>query len=204
MLEQVRQHVGARLDLKNEVYWVVDDTGFRKKGQHSVGVARQYCGEIGKQDSCQVAVSLSLATPAASVPIAFGLYLPEAWACDATRLEKAGVPKEVQFATKPEIALAQIHAANAAGVGRGTVLADAAYGSNTAWRDGLIGLDLDYAVGIVSSVKVWPPGLTPEPPTLWKGQGRPPVRHRRTADRQPQSVEALALSLTWRAFKTVS
>ncbi|PPU69645.1 IS701 family transposase, partial [Xanthomonas cucurbitae] len=83
VLERVRQYVSSHMDLKGEVYWIVDDTGFRKKGKHSVGVTRQYCGEIGKQDNCQVAVSVSLATPAASVPMAFGLYLPEAWAADA-------------------------------------------------------------------------------------------------------------------------
>ncbi|WP_223214333.1 MULTISPECIES: IS701 family transposase [Xanthomonas] len=204
VLERVRQYVSSHMDLKGEVYWIVDDTGFRKKGKHSVGVTRQYCGEIGKQDNCQVAVSVSLATPAASVPMAFGLYLPEAWAADAAKREKAGVPEEIAFATKPEIALAQMQAACAAGVVRGTVLADAAYGSNTAWRDALTALELTYAVGIVSSVKVWPPGQTPEPPAPWKGQGRPAIRHRRTADRQPQSVEALAQSLPRRAFRTVS
>lgn len=204
VLAQVRQHVCSQMDLKGAVYWIVDDTGFRKKGRHSVGVARQYCGEIGKQDNCQVAVSVSLATPAASVPIAFRLYLPEAWIIDKARREKAGIPEDVTFATKPEIALAQMQAAKAAGVARGTVLADAAYGSNTAWRDALAALQLDYAVGIISSVKVWPPGMEPEPPAPWKGQGRPPVRHRRTADRQPLSVEALALSLPSRAFRAVS
>lgn len=203
VLTRVREYVSARMDLKGEVYWIVDDTGFRKKGRHSVGVARQYCGEIGKQDNCQVAVSLSLATPAASVPMAFGLYLPEAWAEDAARRKAAGIPEQIGFATKPAIALAQVEAACAAGVSRGTVLADAAYGSNTAWRDGLVKLALDYAVGILSSVKVWPPGVRPEPPEPWKGRGRPPVRHRRTPDRQPASVEVLALSLPARTFRTV-
>lgn len=204
VLARVREHVSARMDLKGEVYWIVDDTGFRKKGRHSVGVARQYCGQIGKQDNCQVAVSLSLATSAASVPMALRLYLPEAWTEDAVRRQKAGIPEEIGFATKPEIALAQVEAACEAGVVRGTVLADAAYGSNTAWRDGLVKHSLDYAVGVISSVKVWPPGLTPEPPAPWEGQGRPAVRHRRTADRQPVSVEALALSLPPRAFRTVA
>ena len=115
VLERVRQYVSSRMDLKGEVYWIVDDTDFRKKGGHSVGVARQYCGVIGKQDNCQVAVSVSLATPAASVPIAFRLYLLEAWAGDAGRREKAGVPKQIEFAPKPDIALAQMQAAHGAG-----------------------------------------------------------------------------------------
>ena len=91
--------------------WIVDDTGFPKRGRHSVGVARQYCGELGKQDNCQVAVSLSVANEQASLPIAYRLYLPEAWAGDPERRAKAGVPGEIAFQTKPQIALAQIRAA---------------------------------------------------------------------------------------------
>src|ERR1700745_2210118 len=88
--------------------WIIDDTGFPKKGRHSVGVARQYCGELGKQDNCQIAVTLSLANRHASLPVAYRLYLPEGWAADRGRRRKAGVPEEIGFATKPEIALAQI------------------------------------------------------------------------------------------------
>ena len=105
--------------------WIVDDTSFPKKGRHSVGVARQYCGELGKPENCQVAVSLSIANHAASLPVAWRLYLPEAWAADPARRAKAGVPEEVGFLTKPEIALEQIRAAVAAGIPRGTVLMDA-------------------------------------------------------------------------------
>jgi len=100
------------------VAWVVDDTGFPKKGQHSVGVARQYCGQVGKQDNCRVAVSLSVTTEKASMPIAFRLYLPEAWANDKQRREKAGVPEEIEFQTKPQIALAEIERARERGVWR--------------------------------------------------------------------------------------
>ena len=108
--------------------WIVDDTGFPKKGRHSVAVARQYCGQLGKQDNCQIAVSLSVANDHASLPIAYRLYLPESWANDPDRRAKAGVPEDVVFRTKPEIALDQIQAALAAGVPRGVVLADAGYG----------------------------------------------------------------------------
>ena len=96
------------------VAWIVDDTGFPKKGKHSVGVARQYCGQVGKQENCRVAVSLSVATWSSSLPIAYRLYLPKEWAEDAERREKAEVPEEVEFQTKPEIALDQIRAAVAA------------------------------------------------------------------------------------------
>jgi len=83
------------------IAWVVDDTGFPKKGRHSVGVARQYCGQVGKQDNCRVAVSLSVTTETASMPVAFRLYLPEARASDKERRSKAGVPEDVAFQTKP-------------------------------------------------------------------------------------------------------
>jgi SRSO17 transposase len=87
--------------------WIIDDTGFPKKGQHSVGVARQYCGQLGKQDNCQVAVSLSLANRHASLPVAYRLYLPEAWAKDSERRRKTGVPEEVSFKTKPRSRLSR-------------------------------------------------------------------------------------------------
>src|SRR5882757_5157836 len=114
--------------------WDTDDTGFPKKGKHSVGVARQYCGQVGKQDNCQVAVSLSIANRHASLPVAYRLYLPEAWEQDAQRRRKAGVPREITFQTKPEIALEQIRAAREAGLPRGVVLMDAGYGANTDLR----------------------------------------------------------------------
>lgn len=203
VLERVRTHVMAQMDLGGDVFWIVDDTGFRKKGRHSVGVARQYCGEIGKQDNCQVAVSLSLATAAASVPVAWQLYLPEEWAQDPSRRTRAGVPADLAFATKPEIALAQVRQAVDSGVPQGIVLADAAYGTNTAWRDGLAALDLQYGVGVVSSLSVWAPGTTPVPPSPWSGHGRPPVRHKRDGEHVPVSVKTLAQSLDSRAFRTV-
>jgi SRSO17 transposase len=203
LLARVRAHVAGAFDPGDPVYWIVDDTGIRKKGRHSVGVARQYCGEIGKQDNCQVAVSVSLATLSASIPVAWQLYLPQAWADDPERCKKAGVPESIEFQTKPEIALTQLRQAKMDGIPQGIVLADAAYGSNAAWREAVAALGLSYAVGIVSSVVVWPPGCLPEPPATWRGKGRPPVRHRRTATRQPASVEALAHSLESRAFRTV-
>ena len=95
--------------------WIIDDTGFPKKGRHSVGVARQYCGQLGKQDNCQVAVTLSLANRTASLPVAFRLYLPQEGADDPDRRNKAGVPEEITFQTKPEIALDQIRVAAEAG-----------------------------------------------------------------------------------------
>src|SRR6476469_9570075 len=135
--------------------WIIDDTGFPKKGQHSVGVARQYCGELGKQDNCQVAVTLSVASDLASLPVALRLYLPEPRANDKTRRTKAGIPDGIEFQTKPHIALDQVRQAIADGVPKGIALADAGYGNDTAFRSGLQDLGLQYVVGVQGSMTVW-------------------------------------------------
>ena len=122
--------------------WIIDDTGFPKKGHHSVGVARQYCGQLGKQDNCQVAVSLSVATHQGSLPVAYRLYLPKDWADDPVRRTVAGVPDDIRFQTKPEIALQQMRQALAAGVPPGVVLADPAYGNDSKFRAGITELGL--------------------------------------------------------------
>jgi SRSO17 transposase len=134
--------------------WIIDDTSFPKQGKHSVGVHHQYCGQLGKQANCQVVVTLSIANHHASLPIAYRLYLPQEWAEDAARREKAHVPEEVEFQTKPQIALDQIRAACAAGVARGVVLMDASYGSNSDLRCGVSALALSYVAGIVPTLNV--------------------------------------------------
>src|SRR6202040_4118217 len=109
ILQAARQYVLPSMQKQGGmVAWVVDDTGVVKKGTHSVGVVRQYCGQVGKQENCRVAVSLSVATEQASLPIAWRLYLPEIWAQDRKRRKETGIPREVSFATKPAIALQQI------------------------------------------------------------------------------------------------
>src|SRR4051812_26978842 len=105
--------------------WIIDDTGFPQKGRHSVGVARQDCGELGKRDSCHVAVPLALATRRARLRVVSPLHLPQEWADDPARRQKAGVPAEISFQTKPEIALDQIRAAAEAGLPHGVILMDA-------------------------------------------------------------------------------
>jgi SRSO17 transposase len=185
------------------VAWVVDDTGFPKKGHHSVGVARQYCGQVGKQDNCRVAVSLSVTTEKASMPVAFRLYLPEAWANDKQRREKAGVPAAVEFQTKPQIALAEIERARERGVPEGVVLADAGYGNDTQFRARLTEWKLPYVVGIQSAVTVWKPGEQPVSAPEGKGMGRPPKLLRRDPKHQPVTVKELALALPFDAWKTV-
>src|ERR1700693_1291898 len=132
VLAQVRELVLPEMERPGPIEaWIIDDTSFPKKGRHSVGVARQYCGELGKQDNCQVAVTLSIANHDSSLPVAYRLYLPKDWASDRERRRKVGVPDEIGFKTKPEIALAQIRWACEAGLPHGVVLMDAGYGVNT-------------------------------------------------------------------------
>jgi len=204
MLRRVCQWVVPQMDFSRGGWWIIDDTGFPKKGKHSVGVARQYCGMLGKQDNCQVAVSVSLACDQGSVPVAWQLYLPEEWAVDPVRRKQAGVPENLRFATKTQIALSQLRALLADGAPHHCVLADAGYGVDTAFRQALSEMGLLYAVGVTSAVSVWPPGIEPLPPKPYSGTGRPPVMPRRTAKRQPMSVKALALSLPEQAFQTIS
>jgi SRSO17 transposase len=204
VLSKVRGLVSPEMERHGPIEaWIIDDTGFPKKGQHSVGVARQYCGELGKQDNCQAAVSLSIANRHASLPVSYRLYLPEAWAQDGARRKKAGVPEEIVFQTKPEIALEQIRAACKAGIARGVVLADAGYGNHTKLRQALSALGLGYVAGILSSTTLWASGMEPLPPKRWTGRGRPPTRPRRNARHRPVSAKELALGLPKRAWRTI-
>lgn len=205
LLNQVQEHVLPAMRKHGDVVaWVVDDTGFPKKGKHSVGVTRQYCGQVGKQENCRVAVSLSVATWSSSLPIAYRLYLPKDWAEDAERREKVGVPEEVEFQTKPEIALDQLRAAVKAGVPQGVVLADAAYGISTEFRSGLTELKLQYVVGLQSSLTVWEPGKRPLPAKPRTKMGPSPRLLQRSVDHQPISVKQLAINLPTSAFKQVT
>ena len=205
VLREVRRQVLPAMTRKHPLTaWIVDDTGFPKKGRHSVGVTRQYCGQLGKQENCRVAVSLSLATEQASLPVAYQLYLPEIWAQDPARRNQAGVPQEIHFQTKPEIALAQIRSLVEADVPCAPVLADAAYGNDNRFRDGLQQLGLEYAVGIQSSTSVWPPGFAPLPSKVRGVLGRPPKLLRRDERHQPLSLKELALCLSPSDLRRVS
>jgi SRSO17 transposase len=222
VLAAVRAQVLPAIERHGPVrYWIFDDTGFPKQGTHSVGVARQYCGQLGKPDNCQVAVSLSVANDHASLPIAYQLFLPEVWANDPARRAKAGVPEAIGFETKTAIALGQLRQALAAGVPVGIVLGeagqgsagaaggiarrgDAAYGDETAFRVGVADLGLRYVLGVRSGTSVWAPGTGPLPPLPWSGRGRRPTRLRRDAEHQPVTLKALALSLPAHAWRRVS
>jgi SRSO17 transposase len=165
--------------------WIIDDTSFPKQGKHSVGVQRQYCGQLGKQANCQVAVTLSIANHHASLPIAYQLYLPKEWADDKARRKKAHVPPSIRFKTKPQIALEQIRAALQAGVPPGVMLMDAGYGNNSILRRAITALGLTYVANIQTTTKVRPV---------------------REDDPKPSrvSVETLALGLPKKAWRTVT
>jgi SRSO17 transposase len=204
ILEAVRQYALPAMWKQGPIEaWIVDDTGFVKKGTHSVGVTRQYCGQVGKQENCRVAVSLSISTAEVSLPVAWRLYLPEVWVQDKKRRNATGIPQEISFQSKPEIALQQIRTALDREIPAAPVLADAAYGNDTGFRDGITALELPYVVGIQSSVSVWKPGQAPLPKRKWKGNGRPPKLLRRDPRHAPISVKALALTLPSRMWRAV-
>ena len=205
VLAKVREVVLPTLERHGPIEaWIIDDTGFPKQGRHSVGVARQYCGQLGKEDNCQVAVSLSLANANASLPVAYRLYLPREWTDDRERCRKARVPDDIGFKTKHEIALDQIRQACEAGLPRGVVLMDAGYGNNSDLRAAITALKLRYVAGILSTTTVWTAGMGPLPPKTWSGRGRPPTLLRRDAEHRPLAVKKLALDLPKSAWRTVS
>ena len=207
VLAAVRAYVLPAMERRGPIEaWILDDTSFPKKGRHSVGVTRQYCGQLGKRANCQAAVTLSLANHQASLPIGYRLYLPQEWAEDAPRRKQAGVPDAIAFETKPAIALGLIDEALSQGVPRGFVLADAGYGSDTAFRQAVTALGLPYAMGVGPATSVWPPGVRPLAQVKpWSGKGpRPLLRLRRDEDRKPVSVKELALSLPDEAFEVIA
>jgi SRSO17 transposase len=197
VLEQMERHGAVAA-------WIVDDTGIPKKGRHSVGVTRQYCGVLGKQDNCQVAVTVTMANEAVSVPAAYRLYLPESWGNDRRRRREAGIPKEVTFKTKWQIALDQIAHLREEGLPPAPVVADAGYGVVTAFRDALTAAGIPYVVGITSETTVWRPGTEPLRPLSYGGLGRPPKLLRRSKRRRPMSIGALAESLPASAWQTIT
>ena len=184
--EPIWKRLGKRMtsELEAEPAWVIDDTGFPKQGAHSVGVARQYSGTLGKTGNCQIAVSLHHAGEQGSTVLNWKLYLPEEWAEDPKKREEAGIPKDVAFQTKWELALEMIDEVRRWGLPDRVVLGDAAYGEPTAFRQELEKRELRYALGIQSGIGIWekPPKRVAgkasrmgRPRTLWNYGTQKPV-----------------------------
>jgi SRSO17 transposase len=199
VLAKVRELVLPAIEKDGPVEaWIIDDTSFPKQGKHSVGVHHQYCGQLGKQANCQVAVSLSVANHAASLPVAYRLYLPEAWTKDRARRKKAGVPKQIKFKTKPQIALEQVRWACESGLPRGVALMDAAYGRDARLRAGMTELGVPYVVGIVPTILMWAPGSGP------RRMDKPMNNTGRRDEPELVSAKKVALGLPKQAWRTVT
>jgi SRSO17 transposase len=193
VLAKVREMVLPAIERHEPIRgWIIDDTAIPKKGDHSVGVQHQYCGQLGKQANCQVAVTLSIANHHASLPVAHQLYLPKTWAQDSARRAKAGVPEDLCFKTKTEIALDHIHWAHAAGIPRGNVLLDAGYGHDSKLRAGISALAMTYSAGILPQDLVWKP-------VRRKGRASQKKRDRHNTI----SVKELAIALPAKAWRVI-
>jgi SRSO17 transposase len=188
-----------------EAYWLIDEVSFPKQGKHSVGVARQYCGALGKTANCQVAVSLDLGTEESSTPLNWALYLPKEWIEDPVRKKRAWIPEDVTFKTKIELALGLIDEATQWGLQGRLVLADSAYGDAYDFRQGLRSRTLNYVVQVSGELTGWTEDPHPaEPPMKRGGKARkrlyakelPPTRSIRqiAKDLPPQSWK----EITWR------
>ena len=198
VLAKVSEQVLPAIEKEGPIeVWIIDDTGFPKQGRHSVGVQHQYCGQLGKEANCQVAVSLSIANHFASLPVAYRLYLPKDWAEDRARRKKAGVPVDIRFKTKQQIALDLIQGACAAGLPRGAVLMDVDYGRDSRLRTGITALGLTYVAAVQPNTLVWPPGVGP------KRHGKPLNNTGRRDEPDLVSAKEVALGLPKRAWRTI-
>lgn len=199
--EEVRRRLAARFEhkLQPDAY-VIDDTGFAKKGQFSVGVTRQYSGTLGRVDNCQVAPSLHVASDTGSGCIGMRLYLPEEWASDTKRRRQAGVPDDVVFRRKWEIAIDLLDETLAFGSPKRLVLADSGYGDSTDFRDALDERQCPYLVGVAAQRLAWPPGSAPQKPTRTAGKPGPTGTRYRDGDKQPVALTQIASGLRFRKY----
>jgi SRSO17 transposase len=206
-VEEVQRRLAHKIiDLLSEAeVWIIDETSFPKAGQHSVGVARQYCGSLGKIANCQVAVSLHWASAEASCPLVWRLYLPQAWLEDPARAQEVRLPPGTVYRSKTELALEELDQALAWGLPPLPVLADAAYGNGFSFRQALRERQLQYAVQVKPTTVVWTadPNLPlPAPPKKKVGRPRryPPLE----ALARPQSLEEVARQLPVSAWRRVA
>jgi SRSO17 transposase len=180
LLEKADALVGG-----TNAHLIIDDTALVKKGAHSVGVAHQYCGQLGKQANCQALVSLTLAREEVPVAVGLRLYLPEAWAGDAARRRKCGVPESIAFRTKWRIAVDEIARVLAAGITFGDVLADAGYGSCGEFRQALSAMNLRWIVGVMSDQHVYPLSVRTRVVAASTKVGRPRTKPTTTVKSRP-------------------
>jgi len=196
---------GAVVDaLLPEAVYLLDATSFPKQGTHSVGVARQYCGALGKIANCQVAVSVHLGTETTSVPLTWALFLPESWANDAVRRAEVGIPPSVQYHPKTDLALACLDRLRTWGLQPRPVLADSEFGNSWDVRDSLHSRGYPYCVQVEATTGAWPTRPVPPAPLAPPGRGRPRTRPGRAELPPPQSLAALAQARPATAWRTVT
>ena len=196
---------GLMLDrLLPEAVLILDETSFPKQGTQSVGVARQYCGALGKTANCQVAVSVHLGTDHACLPLTWGLYLPQPWIDDPARRTAARVPDTVTYQTKADLALAALDRVRTWGVGARVVLADAGYGTSHEFRAALTARGLPYCVQVAATVKGWLEAPAPPGPPPYQGRGRPRRRIPRAELPEPFALDEVAATLPVTAWHAVT
>ncbi len=204
--QEVRASLARKVEgeLVPEAYWLIDEVSFPKQGKHSVGVARQYCGALGKTANCQVAVTLDLGTEESSTPLDWALYLPEQWINDPVRRKEAGIPEEVTFRTKPDLALDLVDEVKGWGLEGRLVLADSAYGDVFEFRQGLRSRELDYVVQVSGGLMAWTKDPHPAKPPMKRGGKIPRKRFYANDFPPPRSLCQIAQELPSGSWKTVT
>jgi SRSO17 transposase len=204
--EKVRASLARKVEREfvPEAYWLIDEVSFPKQGKHSVGVARQYCGALGKTANCQVAVTLDLGMEESSTPLDWALYLPEQWINDPVRRKGAGIPEEIPFKTKPELALDLIDEVKRWGLQDRLVLADSAYGDAYEFRQGLRSRKLDYVVQVSGGLMAWTQDPHPAEPPMKRG-GKIPRKRLYAKELPPtRSLCQIAKDLPSKSWKTIT
>jgi SRSO17 transposase len=197
--ERLAQRMTA--ELEPDSAWVIDDTGFPKQGEHSVGVERQYSGTLGKVGNCQVAVSVHHVGEHGHTILGWRLYLPESWTKDSQRREQAGIPDDVVFKTKWQLGLDMIDQARSWGLPDRIVVTDGGYGDTTEFRDGLEARQLPYVVGVSSTLGVWTTPPKANIPPRHPGRGGPATRYDYGKQRPVSAQQAAGKAKGWKLIR---
>jgi SRSO17 transposase len=199
VVRAVAERVVPEIDVQA---WVLDDTGFPKDGKDSPGVKRQYSGTLGKTGNCQIGVSVHAVGGNGTVPLGWALYLPEEWCDDPERRRKAKIPEEIEFQTKPELAVELVERAAGWEIRTAPILGDCAYGKNTALRERLDDAALEYVLSVSEEVSVFAPETTFRVPEQNLGRGRP--KSRPQPDHKPEQVGTLIARLSAEQYQTIT